>query len=315
MQRPAKIEDKKSRPHHWKIVLILIAVCLTVVIVYVLPNFWFARHLSKNWNIHETDSRRSEPSSQTNRLCLIFALDGVSYDVMEELHTEGYYNGFYKPGRLVSTFPSLTQPAFSKMLIGGKPFGYERLHFDYEENHIKGFNLVKKIFSTEKEHLDYRPKLHFLGFPGYIAYVFPDKFTRTAMELFKKRVVEFKGDEFIAYMGISDAIAHVEGRQAQKEFLKKISSLLDIIRDEVGIKLDIIVFSDHGNNYMKNRRVDLSSALVKGGFRDATQLNTPKDVVLLRNGFVSVAALYTHPENASAIAAVLSANPAIICRC
>ncbi|NQT56527.1 MAG: hypothetical protein HQ551_09895 [Desulfobacteraceae bacterium] len=166
---------------HFQIAITLVIglVCFIVVIINVLPNLWFKRHLNQNWNASETDSPRDRSSGQANRLCLIFALDGVPYDVIKELHTEGYFKEFYEPGKLVSTFPSLTRPAFSRMLIGGKPFGYERLYFDIEENRLKGFHLVKKIFSTTKEHHDYHPKLHFLGFPGYIAYVFPDKFTLT----------------------------------------------------------------------------------------------------------------------------------------
>lgn len=37
---------------------------------------------------------------------------------------KGDFNGFYLPGRLVSTFPSMTRPAFSKMLIGGKSYHF-----------------------------------------------------------------------------------------------------------------------------------------------------------------------------------------------
>jgi hypothetical protein len=287
-------------------ILVVVFLGLGVLLINILPDIWFQRHLNKNWNAPEAAPSRDPSANRANRLCLIFALDGVSYDVMEELHKEGYFQGFYEPGRLVSTFPSVTRPAFSRMLIGGKPFGYERLYFDFEENRLKGYTIVKKLFSTDKEHRDYHPKLHFLGFPGYIAYVFPDKFTRTVMDTFKQRLMAFKGDEFIAYMGISDAIAHVEGRPAQKEFLKKISFLLDDTRNELGMMLDVVVFSDHGNNYIKNQWVDLSTPLVKGGFEDVTALNSTKDFVLPRNGFVSVAALYTHPDNTNAMAGLLA---------
>jgi len=78
----------------------------------------------------------------------------------------------------VSTFPALTRPAFSKMLIGGKPFGYERLYYNFDTHQLQGATLIQKALSTQKEHADYHPKLHFLGFPGYIAYVFPGNFTQ-----------------------------------------------------------------------------------------------------------------------------------------
>ena len=286
--------------------LVLGSVILFAVLVNVLPGLWFKTHLNRNWHIPDVGESRADAVRDPARLRLVLALDGVPYDVMSELYREGFFDGFHAPGRLVSTFPSLTRPAFSRMLIGGRPFGYERLYFDGQDNQVKGFHLVQKIFTSAKEHQDYHPKLHFLGFPGYIAYVFPDKFTQTAIEAFKERILSFGGSEFIAYIGLTDAIAHVDGRSAQKEFLKQISSLLHETRRELEVPLDVVVFSDHGNNMAENSRVDLATVLVENGYRDANALNDPKDFVLARNGFVSAAAIYTAAENAGDIAALVS---------
>lgn len=275
--------------------------CMVLGISFI-PNLWFKWSLGKTHNIPDTEV----PTQDSNRLCLIFALDGVPFEVIKDLTDEGYFKGFYPPGRLISTFPSLTRPSFSKLLIGGKPFGYERLYFDHRENKIKGFHLAQKIFKAKADAPDYHPKLHFLGFPGYIAYVFPDQFTQTAMDTFKEKLLEFKGNEFIAYMGFSDAIAHVYGKDGQIEFLKRISQLLDEVRNELGLTLDIVLFSDHGNNFKPNQRVDLAGELKKKGFNDASRLTLPNDFVLLRNGFVSIAAIYTMPEAASTLADALS---------
>ena len=279
------------------------SIVIGVICITILPRFWFSAYLKNDYHIPDPPLVQAK---KVDRLCLIFALDGVPFDLMDELHKEGFFKGFYKPGRLVSTFPSLTRPAFSRMLIGGKPFGYERLYFDSSENRIKGFTLLKKIFSSAKKYPDYHPRLHFLGFPGYIAYVFPDRFTQTAMDGFKKRVVEFKGTEFIAYMGISDAISHVRGREALKNFLKRISRLLDETRNESGVQMDMVVFSDHGNNFVPNQWVDLVTPLAKAGFTDSKHLETQKDFVLIQNGFVSSAAIYCSDETAPSIAETLS---------
>ena len=106
--------------------------------------------------------------------------------------------------------------------------------------------------------------------------MFPDRFTQTALDAFKTRLKHFEGDEFIAYMGISDAIAHVEGKAALIEFLKKVSDLLDTVRNDIGILLDVVLFSDHANNFTKSRRVDLSTSLVEAGFRNVDQLEKKK---------------------------------------
>lgn len=295
-----------NKPYLKKALLICIALSLFAIMLSTLPEIWFKNHLDKNWNVEENTTADELKQNRRYRLCLIFALDGVPYTTVRDLQKEGYFKGFYPPGRLVSTFPSLTRPAFSKMLIGGKPYGYERLYYNVNTNRLEGSTLVKKAFSTQKEHKDYHPKLHFLGFPGYIAYVFPDKFTQAALDTFKTRLKNFKGDEFIAYMGISDAIAHVEGEAALIEFLKKISDLMDSVRNELGILLDVVLFSDHANNFTMNQWVDLSTPLVEAGFKDVKQLKGQMDFVLPKNGFVSFAAIYTTNENAQPIAGVLS---------
>lgn len=284
---------------------IIIAICLLGVSLLAgnqVSTLWFKWRLSKNFNAPTIDSEKE----RANRLCLIFALDGVPYEVVEDLYKQGYFKGFYPPGQLISTYPSLTRPAFSKMLIGGKPYGYERLYFDTGKNERLGNTLAQKIFTTNENAKDYNPKLHFLGFPGYIAYVFPDQFTQTAIDTFKQRLLEFKGNEFIAYMGFSDAIAHVQGRYAQAEYLKMISHILDEVRNELGIPLDVVLFSDHGNNFKQNTRVDLAAELEKAGLNDAEQLKGPDDFVLMRNGFVSIAAIYCFPDRAEYISEILS---------
>lgn len=73
-------------------------------------------------------------------------------------------------------------------------------------------------------------------------------------------------------MCISDATAHVEGEAVLIEFLKKVSDLLDTVRNDIGILLDVVLFSDHANNFIKSRRVDLSTPLVEAGFRNVDQL-------------------------------------------
>ncbi len=94
---------------------------------------------------------------------------------------------------------------------------------------------------------------------------------------------KFKGDEFSAYMGISDAIAHVEGEAALIEFLIKVSDLLDAVRNDLGILLDVVLFSDHANNFTTNQLVDLSTPLVAAGFNTAGSMVIP--LILKRLSF------------------------------
>lgn len=82
--------------------------------------------------------------------------------------------------------------------------------------------------------------------------------------------------------------------------------MLDSVRNDLGIPLDVVLFSDHANNFTSNQRVDLSTPLIEAGFNNVKQLSEPQDFVLPENGLVSFAAVYTANQNAPAIAGELS---------
>ncbi|MBI5629669.1 MAG: hypothetical protein HY921_02160 [Elusimicrobia bacterium] len=272
-----------------------------------LPRFYARWVMSRNWNIEKEELRDAVAGARERPfLCLILAVDGVPYRVIQELKAEGHFRVFQEPARLVSTFPSLTRPSFSKMLTGGTPYGYERLYYDVAAGRLKGLSLAKKVFATPKEHYDYHPTLNFLGFPGYIAYAFPRGFSDLAFAGLKKRILRFQGDQFIAYMGLTDPIAHVEGEERLKAFLREFDALIEKTRAELPIPLKIVMFSDHGNNLAANRRVDLAGPLRSAGFNPVGALAAKEDFVLPENGLVGAAAVYTDPANAPRMCRVLS---------
>ena len=69
---------------------------------------------------------------------LIVCLDSVPFEVMDELWDEGYFRLFYKPGRLISPFPTLSWLARVRIWHLKKPGGYEEHFFDRGENELKG---------------------------------------------------------------------------------------------------------------------------------------------------------------------------------
>lgn len=265
--------------------------------------------LSRDWNMGYEDLRDAVADSGRPRpkfLCLTLAVDGVPYGVMRDLWEAGHFKSFKAPGRMVSTFPSLTRPSFSKILRGGTPYGYERLYFDKSARKVKGFNLAEKLFVTPKEHNDYHPRVQFLGFPGYIAYAFPESFTEAAFTGFKRRILAYRGDDFVAYMGLTDPIAHVRGEKKLREFLKNFDALIERTRRELDIPLRIVMFSDHGNDLGTNERVDVAKALDSGGFHRVKSPKDEKDYLLLENGLVGVAAIHTSPSNARRVCQTLA---------
>ena len=53
----------------------------------------------------------------------IIALDGVPYDLVEELYLQGYFRLFYRPSQLISTFPSMDCIRFWRTLWIGTRTG------------------------------------------------------------------------------------------------------------------------------------------------------------------------------------------------
>ncbi len=49
----------------------------------------------------------------------IIAMDGVPYTLVEELYNQGCFRLFYRPSRVVSSFPGMTDIAFQQ-IFGGK---------------------------------------------------------------------------------------------------------------------------------------------------------------------------------------------------
>ena len=58
------------------------------------------------------DRRRLDNRNLRHLLVLV---DGIGADVMTELWQEGHFRLFHRPGVMVGTFPSITDPSFGKM--------------------------------------------------------------------------------------------------------------------------------------------------------------------------------------------------------
>src|SRR5262245_10786817 len=73
---------------------------------------------------------------------LILLLDGVSYRDVEALqqgvalsrngkvHLQAFREGYHPASRLISTFPSISDPAWEEILGNPPPPGYQRTYFD-----------------------------------------------------------------------------------------------------------------------------------------------------------------------------------------
>ena len=243
-------------------------------------------------------------SSTSRRLVIV--VDGVPYQTMADLRAEGRFRRFKNTARMISTFPSLTNPAMIEILQAEDSAGYEDHYYDRESNRLLGsiqdrLNGGKFIRGTFRETFDY----HAPAFKGSLAYIAAPLGAIAVAHLdlsgFRKAYREFnrKSDSplFVAYIGETDSLAHLGGKKPLKSFLRSLDRTIEDLISESGGRLEVEVFSDHGNNFAEHTSVKLNDAINAAGFKIEKNLKTTRSVVLPRHGLVGSSMLFTSPEN------------------
>jgi hypothetical protein len=246
-------------------------------------------------------------SSGSRRLVIV--LDGVPYQTIDELRAEGRFRRFKAPARMISMFPSLTNVAMIEILQAGDSPGYEDHYYDRERNRILGtiqdrLQGGKFIRGTFRETFDY----HAPAFKGAMAYVAAPAGTIAVAHLdlsaFRKAFRKSDAPLFVAYIGETDSLTHLGGKKMLKSLLRALDRTVEELISESEGRLEVEMFSDHGNNYADYTSVELNDAINGAGFKTEKSLISPNSVVLPKYGLVGASTLFTSPENRARLAEV-----------
>lgn len=246
-------------------------------------------------------------SSASRRLVIV--LDGVPHQTIADLRAEGRFRRFKNPARMISTFPSLTNAAMIEILQAENSPGYEDHYYDRERNRLLGtiqdrLNGGKFIQGTFRETFDY----HAPAFKGSLAYIAAPLGAIAVAHLdlagFRKSFRKSDAPLFVAYIGETDSLAHLGGEKPLKSFLRALDRTVDEMISESDGKLEVEIFSDHGNNYADHTSVKLNDAINAAGFKTEKSLKSEKSVVLPKHGLVGSSMLFTTPENRAPLAEV-----------
>jgi len=236
---------------------------------------------------------------------LIIAMDGVPYEIMTELQSEGHFTYFHPVSRMVSSFPSITDVAFAELFDSKRPEGYQRIYYSYGEEEIVG-GISRDLFGLE----EYETGFHtgrLSKLDGTMLYISSGwaasrERTRLVNDFWKSR----NTPDLFAIIRGSDLVVHRYGHKGIMQFMAKLDA--DIIeirkryRDETGKELSVIIVSDHGNTFIKGKRVRVKDEFSKLGINAKKKISDPDDVVSIANGIVSYLPLYTLSEPAPEIA-------------
>jgi hypothetical protein len=250
---------------------------------------------------------------------LIICVDGVAFSTIEEMRAEGRFKLFRSPSRMIAPFPSLTNLALGEILRpagAGEPLGYEDNYFDTAKNKMRGglldrFRGGRFIKGTFRELFDYHPSAVKSGL-GYAA---PPVSTYleslTDLLRLKQKFRASREPVFFAYTGASDSLAHLGGERLLKSFLVRLDETVeDLVRDEGG-RVEVTIFSDHGNDFKGYRRVSLKSALRRADFKLDDKIRNERSVVLPQFGLVGCAVMWTRESNEARLSAAVSRVPGV----
>ena len=250
---------------------------------------------------------------------LVLVLDGVPYETIAELKAEGCFSRFKQPARMVSTFPSLTNPAMVEILHHDDSPGYEDHFYDRERNRLLGtiqdrLQGQKFIAGTFRQTFDY----HADAFKGALGYVAAPIGTATLaqIDLMELRHAFRESDAplFVGYIGETDSLAHLGGKENLKTFLQTVDRTMDELiaeAEQSGGHLEVEMFSDHGNRYDTYKHVKLNDALKQAGFVTEKTVKDERSVVLPKHGLVGSSMMFTQPQNRARVAEVGAATTGV----
>jgi hypothetical protein len=253
------------------------------------------------------------PDGGTGPRTLVLALDGVPLRVIQEARARGAFIGWPEPAPLVSTFPSLTNVAFSAMF---QPFeceaanGYEVQYYDPERNKVVGarpWNYSDRVFP-------WRETFDVTGTTvrGKMAvYSRPRKTALHEFEQAEALLMESDQSLVLAHLGATDGLMHLRGDEKTVRLVVDLAGRLEDLKrrelERTGRELRVVMLSDHGNTHRKTRKaMSLRKQLKKAGLRPWPRLENENDVIAATFGIVNYGTLVTFPDKAEVAARAIA---------
>jgi len=259
---------------------------------------------------------------------LILLVDGVAYrDVQalqggitytnrhgRKLTRQAFQQGFFPASRMVSTFPSASDVAWTDIL-GNRPLpGYQRTYFsaatgsEIYQNGVTTTMEYERQMQWELESEDRRK----------FGYLVPRAIFKYEVRELIKNFLKTSDDSenFYGLIRASDDAQHTSGDILELLcFLdEELQKLCERYQTSEGRKLEILILSDHGNNHAgAGKRVAIRSFLEKAGYRVTDKIQDAKDIVLPTVGIQSWVELHCAPTETEKLAELLPGLEGVDC--
>jgi len=252
----------------------------------------------------------------------VLALDGIAYRDMQalqagitrtnffgrttKLHAFTAEEGYYPVSRMISTFPSASDVAWTD-IFGDRPLpGYQRTYYSAAVNSIISINGVTTTMEHERQ-MDWQLQNGFLRAMGYLyaARTFRGEM-KGGIEIFWKTTSQ--RNNYYVYMRASDDSQHLDrdilGLLCELD--GRLQKMRARYKARAGRDLEIVILSDHGHNHAgRGIRVQDAAFLERAGYHVGTTIAGPKDVVLPVVGIESWVELHCAPSETEKLAQLL----------
>jgi hypothetical protein len=249
---------------------------------------------------------------------LILALDGIAYRDMQALQ-EGVVctnfwgrrivrrafttnEGYFPVSRMVSTFPSISDVAWTD-IFGDRPLiGYQRTYFSAAAN----AQIVENGVTTTVEHERQMQWQVGNGLMRTLGFIFPVQTFNYELHGLVKNFWKCAGTgtNYYAFMRTSDDAQHLDSDILW--LLCKLDNRLERLRARYRAKeghdLEIVILSDHGHNHAgRGKRVEVRDFLQRAGYRISKSIADRKDVVIPTAGIETWVEIHNAPAETEAL--------------
>jgi hypothetical protein len=221
----------------------------------------------------------------------LIVLDGVPFELVDELYREGHFRFFYPPARVICCFPSMTDLALSELCHAGRCLAYQARYFDREANRVTAGNTayLSGRNSPWLAKMNYRCSLWW----DALAYLDAQAVFVHELNGILRTFRSVGAGEAYAYTVATAGLGTRGGREAILKYLRTIDRLCERIVYERHGRVNLTLTADHGHNLVENRRVSFRKILEANGYRQSKSLRGPRDVVVISYGLVTYAELFT----------------------
>ncbi|HEY0931617.1 MAG TPA: alkaline phosphatase family protein [Gemmatimonas sp.] len=243
---------------------------------------------------------------------LVLALDGLDFRDVQEARARGQFAAFRAPGRLISTFPSISDIAWHAIFGVQPPPGYQRVYYSTRHNAVLGdaLDAIRPIEYEERMDMAFDAKFHHLG-----AYLMSWPTARREIDADVKGVLRSRGRATVYVYNVGpDALQHMRGNVSQYlTYLDRaLTDLNARYRQRTGRDLEIVLLSDHGHNRAVGAKfLPVADVLRASGFRLARTLTTPNDVAFSVDGVTTGFGVFCLPEAESRVMDLLVSTPGV----